>query len=587
MKENTDTKQLSKRSSKQSSKNRQSEQSLYVRWGKSGGTFAEPCSDESSPAPDSYAGAVSEPPQTFGSARAGDEAGGLPRAVLAGCNTGMSADKYARAIAELKGLAQACGLNPVSTVTQNADAITHATYMGSGKVSSLKKEVEEHDADIVLFNEALTPMQMRNLEKILDTEVLDRTGLILQIFASRARTREARLQVESARLQYMLPRLVGMRAELSRQGGGSGRLSNKGAGEQKLELDRRRIEHRIAELRRELEVVSRERTTQRSRRMQTGMTRVALVGYTNAGKSTVMNSLLNYCSGRQAHGPGTAGSDEENRKQVFEADMLFATLDTSVRRIDAPGHIPFLLSDTVGFVSDLPHSLVKAFRSTLDEVCCADLLLEVVDFSDPDYGKQIEVTAKTLSEIGAGHIPVVYLYNKTDLAMQYAGDAPAATGSLQNGSDLKDLAMQYAGGTQTGAERPRTGNIIKEADLPADRYEPGNAAADRPDPDPPPALPPQKSRPVPESIPYRRGDILFLAAGRGVGIPEILTLIDDALGEDRVTAEFLIPYKKGAVLHEIRSCGVLLSENYLPEGIFVKARCTRRDAERIFRLTRD
>ena len=173
----------------------------------------------------------------------------------------LSPEKHARAMSELKGLADACGLAAVSTVIQNVAQITHATYMGSGKVLELKREIEELDADIVIFNEALTPMQMRNLEKELDTEVLDRTGLILQIFSSRARTREAKLQVESARLQYMLPRLVGMRASLSRQGGGSGRLSNKGAGEQKLELDRRRIEKRIAELRRELDIVERERTT--------------------------------------------------------------------------------------------------------------------------------------------------------------------------------------------------------------------------------------------------------------------------------------------------------------------------------------
>ena len=573
MKQNTDTKQ----SSKQPSKNRQSDQPLYVRWGKKGGTSAESRSDETSPALSSGPGSISDPPKALSSADTDDDTHDLPKAVLAGCNTGMSADKYARAIAELRGLAQACGLNPVSTVTQNADTITHATYMGSGKVSSLKKEVEEHDADIVLFNEALTPMQMRNLEKILDTEVLDRTGLILQIFASRARTREARLQVESAQLQYMLPRLVGMRAELSRQGGGSGRLSNKGAGEQKLELDRRRIEHRIAELRRELEVVSRERTTQRSRRMQTGMTRVALVGYTNAGKSTVMNALLNYCSGKQTHNPGTIQPDQENGRQVFEADMLFATLDTSVRRIDAPGHIPFLLSDTVGFVSDLPHSLVKAFRSTLDEVCCADLLLEVVDFSDPDYRKQIEVTAKTLSEIGAGHIPVVYLYNKTDLAMLSSGGTPAPAGSgFHQGSNIIKEEDREPGR-----------NVNWDENRNEDRHERGSAAGERPDEEPPAALPPQKSRPVPESIPYRRGDILFLAAGRGVGIPEILALIDDALGEDRVTAEFLIPYKKGAVLNEIRSCGALLSENYLPEGISVKARCTGKDADRILRLIRN
>ena len=262
------------------------------------------------------------------------------RAILAGCCTDLSPEKHARAMSELRGLAEACGLLVVSVLVQNAPQITHATYLGSGKVIELKHEIEAHDADIVLFNEALTPMQMRNLEKELDTEVLDRTGLILQIFASRARTREAKLQVESARLQYMLPRLIGMRASLSRQGGGSGRLSNKGAGEQKLELDRRRIEKRIAELRRELDIVERERSTQRSRRLRTGLTRVALVGYTNAGKSTVMNALLKESQDKS----------QDKSKEVLEADMLFATLDTSVRRIEAPGHIPFLLSDTVGFV---------------------------------------------------------------------------------------------------------------------------------------------------------------------------------------------------------------------------------------------
>ena len=209
-------------------------------------------------------------------------------------------------------------------------------------------------------------------------------------------------------------------------------------------------------------------------------------------------------------------TEQAGGKTVFEADMLFATLDTSVRRIDAPGHIPFLLSDTVGFVSDLPHALVKAFRSTLDEVCCADLLLEVVDFSDPDYRRQIEVTAKTLEDIGAGHIPVVYLYNKVDLALR------------------------------------------EEAS--------------------------EKDRPVPLRIPYRRGEILYLAAGKKIGIPDILTLIDDALEEGRTETGFLIPYKKGALLQEIRSCGVLLSEEYLPEGIRVRARCRREDALRISRL---
>ena len=479
------------------------------------------------------------------------------RSVLVGCCVDLPAEKHARAMTELKGLADACDLAVVAVLVQNAAQITHATYIGSGKVQELKGIIEEEDADIVIFNEALTPMQMRNLEKELDTEVIDRTGLILQIFASRARTREAKLQVESAQLQYMLPRLVGMRASLSRQGGGSGRLSNKGAGEQKLELDRRRIEKRLAELRRELEVVERERTTQRNRRLRTGLTKVALVGYTNAGKSTVMNALLHYCetrgsyrgniaSGGNRSGPGPDRSGKDTKfshqsdpsgtkrgfdpaidggsgKQVFEANMLFATLDTSVRRIDAPGHVPFLLSDTVGFVSELPHALVKAFRSTLDEVRYADLLLEVVDFSDPDYRDQIEVTAKTLEEIGAGSIPVVYLYNKTDLAMaSSASDDEAGQGKF----------------------------------------------------------PGAKSRPIPVTIPYRRGEVLYLAAGRGIGIPEILSLIDSAMEEDRVECSFLVPYSKGGLLQEMRRFGVLLSEEYLPEGTSVRVRCRRGDARR-------
>ena len=222
--------------------------------------------------------------------------------------------------------------------------------------------------------------------------------------------------------------------------------------------------------------------------------------------------------------------------------MLFATLDTSVRRIDAPGHLPFLLADTVGFVQDLPHALVKAFRSTLEEVRYADLLLEVVDFSDPEYRDQIEVTAKTLEEIGAGHIPVVYLYNKTDLAMAQAGAGTSETAVFTR--DASGTA-----GTATAA-RSASG----------------------------------KSRPVPDSIPFRRGEVLYLAAGRGVGIPDILTLIDDSLSQGRSEAEFLIPYHRGAVLQEIRSCGVLLAEDYQADGIHVRARCRREDIRRLQRM---
>ena len=260
------------------------------------------------------------------------------RAVLVGLNTDKTDDEFERSMNELKELTKALDIIVACTTTQNLPTPDRSTYVGSGKVEEIKGAVEMFDASIVIFNGDISPMQIRNLEKILDTEVIDRTGLILQIFAKRAKTRESRLQVEYAQLQYMLPRLVGMRSSLSRQGGGSGRLSNKGSGEKQLELDRRRIEHRMAELRRELEAVEKERDTQRGKRVNSGIPKVSLVGYTNAGKSTIMNNLLRLY-----------GGETSDDKQVLEKDMLFATLDTSVRKITAPGHRPFLLTDTVGF----------------------------------------------------------------------------------------------------------------------------------------------------------------------------------------------------------------------------------------------
>ena len=237
-------------------------------------------------------------------------------------------------------------------------------------------------------------------------EGADRNGVILQIFSTRARTREARLQVKSAQLQYMLPRLVGMRKNLSRQGGGSGRLSNKGAGEEKLELDRRHIEHQLAEINRQLKEVEKERSTQRSRRLRSGLPLVSLVGYTNAGKSTLMNGLLSLCPNP---------SDSAQDRTVLEKDMLFATLDTSVRRLHFKDNKDFLISDTVGFVSHLPHQLVQAFKSTLSEAAKADLLVQVIDVSDPNYRDMIKTTEMTLKEIGVENIPMIYAFNKADL----------------------------------------------------------------------------------------------------------------------------------------------------------------------------
>ena len=322
------------------------------------------------------------------------------RALLVGVNLDDGTD-FAQSMAELKSLAEACNMQVVGKVIQNLPSINKGLYIGTGKVQEVKETVGELDADIVIFDNALSPMQLRNLQQELEVEVIDRTALILDIFSERAQTSEAKMQVEIARLQYMLPRLVGLRTSLGRQGSGSG-LSNKGAGEKKIELDRRRIEHRMSELRKSLETVSQERETQRKQRMQSGIPRVALVGYTNAGKSTLLNVLIDEYVG-------------DDTKKVLEKDMLFATLDTTVRKITPKNHKPFLLSDTVGFINQLPHNLVKAFRSTLEEAKYADLLLEVIDFSDANYKDHMKVTEETLKEIGAEGIPVVYVFNKADL----------------------------------------------------------------------------------------------------------------------------------------------------------------------------
>lgn len=327
------------------------------------------------------------------------------KAILVGLDTGDSND-FIHSMEELTELSKALFLEPVETIIQILEHPIAATYIGTGKVSEVAAEAAFHEAAYVIFNGTLSPSQLKNLQNEIDASVMDRTGLILEIFSQRANTREARLQVESARLQYMLPRLVGMRASLSRQGGGSGALSNKGSGEKQIDLDRRHIQKRISELRRELDLIEHDRGIQRKRREKSTLPLVALVGYTNAGKSTVMNGLLNLSD--------YDSTDLLAEKQVESKDMLFATLDTTVRKISTENHRDFLLSDTVGFIDNLPHTLVKAFRSTLDEIKYADLLLEVVDYSDPHYLDQMQVTRDTLREIGAANIPVIHVMNKCD-----------------------------------------------------------------------------------------------------------------------------------------------------------------------------
>ncbi len=322
------------------------------------------------------------------------------KVLLVGVDTGEEQD-FEHSMDELKSLAEACNKKVTGIITQKLDMVNKSLYIGSGKVEEVKQFSLECEAEEIIFDNTLSPSQIRNLGKVLELPVLDRTNLILDIFAMRAKTKEAKLQVEMAKLQYMLPRLVGLHESLGRQGGTGGSMSNKGAGEKKLELDRRKIEHRISELRKELEEVSKIRITQRKRRNISRIPQVALVGYTNAGKSTIMNCMVKHYG-------------ESPEKTVMEKDMLFATLETSVRNIETGDNKPFFLVDTVGFIHKLPHGLVKAFRSTLEEVKYADLLVQVVDFSDENYKQHMEVTFETLKELDAGDIPQVIVYNKAD-----------------------------------------------------------------------------------------------------------------------------------------------------------------------------
>ena len=322
----------------------------------------------------------------------------IQRAILVGVD--LSNDKnFDYSVEELKNLAEACSVEVVGVLTQKLERVNPACYIGTGKVEEVALLVEQHDANLVIFNDELSPSQIRNLEHGLQCKVIDRTILILDIFASRAKTREAQLQVEVAQLKYMMPRLIGLNASLSRQAGGIG---SKGPGEKKLELDRRRIEEQIHKLNKELDSLVLARQNQRKLRKRNSTPVVALVGYTNAGKSTTMNALLTV-------------SNAQAEKSVFEKNMLFATLETSTRQIQLPDNKQFLLTDTVGFVSKLPHQLVKAFRSTLEEVTEADLLLHVVDLSHPEFQTQIEITNKVLEELGVKETPMIYVYNKADL----------------------------------------------------------------------------------------------------------------------------------------------------------------------------
>ena len=293
---------------------------------------------------------------------------------------------------ELELLAFACDIEVKTVVIQNLEVISPQYYIGKGKVMDIGELLETDD--IVIFNEELTPLQMKNLTDIWQVEVTDRSDLILRIFALRAKTKEAKLQVEMARLEYTLPRLAGMKQNLYSQQGGMG---FRGAGEKQIELDRRRIRRQLTQAKRELETIEKQRQTQRQLRKHHQEKVVCLVGYTNSGKSSLLNHFT--------------------KKKVDAKDMLFASLQTASRRIYFKKH-HLIMNDTVGFIHQLPHSFVQAFRSTLEEVKDADLLLHIIDVSSPYYHNQIETTLSVLKDIGAHHIPMIYVYNKIDLLPQ-------------------------------------------------------------------------------------------------------------------------------------------------------------------------
>lgn len=342
----------------------------------------------------------------------------VERAVLIGINYPNQDEREAQEyIDELSFLAETAGADPVKRFIQKLDIPNPRTFAGSGKIEEIASYVSENNIDIAIFDDELSPSQIRNIEKALGCRILDRTNLILDIFARRARTSHARTQVELAQYKYLLPRLTGMWTHLERQRGGIGL---RGPGETEIETDRRIIRDKIALLKTQLKKIDIQMATQRRNRAK--MVRVALVGYTNVGKSTLMNLL--------------------SKSEVFAENKLFATLDTTVRKV-VIGNLPFLLSDTVGFIRKLPHDLIESFKSTLDEVRESDMLIHVVDISHPGFEEQVQVVDETLRELNPVQKPAIIVFNKIDAFTYDKKDEFDLTPLLKENYSLNDLKKTW------------------------------------------------------------------------------------------------------------------------------------------------
>lgn len=342
----------------------------------------------------------------------------LERAILIGVlYHGQEESEVEDYLEELSFLTETAGADPVKRFIQKLDVPNPRTFVGSGKIKELGLFVSENKIDIAIFDDELTPSQLRNIEEALGCRILDRTNLILDIFAHRARTSHARTQVELAQYQYLLPRLTGMWTHLERQRGGIGL---RGPGETEIETDRRVIRDRISLLKEQLKKIDTQMVTQRKNRGK--MIRVALVGYTNVGKSTIMNLL--------------------SKSDVFAEDKLFATLDTTVRKV-VIGNLPFLLSDTVGFIRKLPTDLIESFKSTLDEVRESDLLVHIIDISHPTFEEQIKVVNNTLKDLGVSDKPIILVFNKIDVFSYIVKEEDDLTPVLKNNYSLTDLKRTW------------------------------------------------------------------------------------------------------------------------------------------------